>query len=120
MPLKFQLDRLTLTPVRVRGKSYSKTDRQTDGRTDRQTHRRVVQNHFSRRFEGCTSQIRSYLKLDFLHDANASIDMEVIQMNTCIFMYEGGNITSLRENRRGIKVSSIDPSSKSTHVCGET
>jgi len=31
---------------------------------DRQTHRRVVQNHFSRRFEGSTSQIRSYVKLD--------------------------------------------------------
>jgi len=55
-------------------------DRQTDGRTDRQTHRRIVQNHFSRRFEGYTSQIRSYLEVDFLHDANTStsIDMEVI------------------------------------------
>jgi len=46
-------------------------DRQTD------THFRIVQNHFSRRFEGCTSQIRSYLEVDFLHDANTSIDMEV-------------------------------------------
>ena len=51
MPLKFQLDRLTLTPVRVRWKS--------DSKTDTHTHRRIVQNHFSRRFEGCTSQIRS-------------------------------------------------------------
>jgi len=52
-------------------------DRQT---ADRQihTHRRVVQNHFSRRFEYCTSQIRSNLKLHFLYDANTSIDMEVI------------------------------------------
>jgi len=44
--LKFQLDRFTLAPVKVWGKGYSKTDTQT--------HRRVVQNHFSRRFEGCT------------------------------------------------------------------
>ena len=55
-------------------------DRQTDGRTERQTHRRTVQNHFSRRFEGCTSEIRSYLEVDFLHDANTSIDMEVKQL----------------------------------------
>ena len=53
------------------------TDGRTDGRTDRQTHRRIVQNNFSRRFEGCTSQIRSYLEVDFLHDANTSIEMEV-------------------------------------------
>jgi len=53
-------------------------DRRSDRQTDRQTHRRIVQNHFSRRFEGCTLQIRSYLEVDFLHDANASIDMEVI------------------------------------------
>ena len=53
------------------------TARQTDRQTDRQTHRRLVQNHFSRRFGGCTSQIRSYLEVDFLHDANTSIDMEV-------------------------------------------
>jgi len=39
----------------------------------------AVQNNFFRRFEGCTgtSQIRSYPILDFLHDANTSIDMEV-------------------------------------------
>ena len=62
-------------------RSDRETDRQTDGRTDGQTdthtHRRIVQNHFSRRFEGCTSQIRSYLEVDFFHDANTSIDMEV-------------------------------------------
>ena len=52
-------------------------DKQTDGQTDRQTDRRIVQNHFSRRFGGCTFQIRSYLEVDFLHDANTSIDMEV-------------------------------------------
>ena len=54
-------------------------DRQTDRQTDTHTHthRRIVQNHFSRRFGGCTSQIRSYLEVDFLHDANTSIDMEV-------------------------------------------
>ena len=75
MPLKFQLRRLTLTPVRVRGKSDSKTDRQAD--------RRIVQNPFSRRFEGCTSQIRSYLEVDFLHDVNTSIDMEVITGSDC-------------------------------------
>jgi len=51
--------------------------RQQDRQTDRQTHRRTVPNHFSRRFEGCISQIRSYLEVDFLHDANTSIDMEV-------------------------------------------
>ena len=55
-----------------------RSDRRTDRQTDRRTHRRIVQNHFSRRFEGCTSQIRSYLEVDFLHDANTSIDMEVI------------------------------------------
>ena len=49
----------------------------TDRYIDRQTHRRIVQNHFSRRFDGCTSQIRSYLEVDFLHDANTSIDLEV-------------------------------------------
>jgi len=52
-------------------------DRHIDGWTGRQTHRRIVQNIFSWRFEGCTSQIRSYLEVDFLHDANTSIDMEV-------------------------------------------
>ena len=56
----------------------SREKRQQDRQTDRQTHRRIVQNHFSRRFGGCTSQIRSYLEVDFLHDANTSIDMEVI------------------------------------------
>jgi len=56
----------------------SREKRQQDGKTDRQTHSRIVQNHFSRRFGGCTSQIRSYLEVDFLHDANTSIDMEVI------------------------------------------
>ena len=35
-------------------KSIVCPERQTDGRTGRQTHRRVVQNLFSRRFEGCT------------------------------------------------------------------
>ena len=57
----------------------SREKRQQDRRPDRQTHRRIVQNHFSRRFGGCTSQIRSYLEVDFLHDANTSIDMEVIR-----------------------------------------
>jgi len=51
----------------------SREKRQQDGRTDR----RIVQNHFYRRFEGFISQIRSYLEVDFLHDANTSIDMEV-------------------------------------------
>jgi len=36
-----------------------------------ETHRRIVQKHFSRRFEGCTS--RSYLGEDFVHDANTSM-----------------------------------------------
>jgi len=76
VPLKFQLDRLNLTLVRARGKSDSKTDGQTDRHTHTQ-HRRIVQNHSSRRFGGCTSQIRSYLEVDFSHDANTSIDMEV-------------------------------------------
>ena len=42
-----------------------RSGRQTDGRTDRQTHRRIVQNHFSRRFGGCTSQIRSLSRSRF-------------------------------------------------------
>jgi len=50
---------------------------QTDGQTHWQTHRRIVQNNFSRRFEGRISQIRSYLEVEFLHDANTSLDMEV-------------------------------------------
>ena len=56
----------------------SREKRQQDRQQDWQTHRRIIQNHFSRRFGGCTSQIRSYLEVDFLHDANTSIDMEVI------------------------------------------
>ena len=56
----------------------------TARRTDRQTHRRIVQNHFSRRFGGCISQIRSYIEVDFLHDANTSIDMEVKQKSTSV------------------------------------
>jgi len=59
------------------GQTNGRTDRRSDKRTDRQTHRRIVQNHFSRRFEGCTSQIRFYFEVDVLHDANTSIDMEV-------------------------------------------
>jgi len=55
----------------------SREKRQQDRHQDRQTHRLIVQNHFSRRFGGCTSQIWSYLEVDFLHDANTSIDMEV-------------------------------------------
>jgi len=54
----------------------SREKRQQNRQTDRQTHRWIVQNHFFRRFEGYTSQIR-YLEVDFLHDANTSIDMEV-------------------------------------------
>jgi len=69
-PLKFRLDRLTLTPVRVFREKLQQ-DRQTHTETDRHKdrHRRIVQNHFSRRFEGSTSQIRSYLEVDFLHNA---------------------------------------------------
>jgi len=61
--------------------SYARESSREKRQKDRQTHRRVVQNHFSRRFEGCTSQIRSYLKLNFLHDANTFIDMEVMDLN---------------------------------------
>jgi len=67
--------------VKPYARESSREKRQQDGQTvrqtDRQTHRRIVQNHFSRRFGGCTSQIRSYLEVDVLHDANTSIDMEV-------------------------------------------
>ena len=49
-----------------------RSDRQTDGQTDTQMDR---PKPLYRRFEGCTSQIRSYLEVDFLHDANTSIDM---------------------------------------------
>jgi len=56
----------------------SREKRQQDRQQDRHTHRRIVQNHFSRRFGGCASQIRSYLEVVFLHDANTSIDIEVI------------------------------------------
>jgi len=56
---------------------YARESSREKRQQDRQTHRRIVQNHFSRRFEGCTSKIRSYLEVDFLHDANTSIDLEV-------------------------------------------
>jgi len=64
---RFQLDQLTLTPVKVRLKSYSKTDRQTNTQ--------IVQNHFLDvlKVVRYTSQIRSHLKVDFLHDANTSM-----------------------------------------------
>ena len=64
-----------------------RSDRQTDGQTDR--HTRIVQNHSSRRFEGCTSQIRSYLEVYFLHDANTSIDMEenITPLEICNFIF---------------------------------
>jgi len=65
---------------REKRQQYRRSDRPTEGRTDRHTHRRIVQNHFSRRFEGCISQIRCYLEVDFLHDANTSIDMEIIAL----------------------------------------
>jgi len=61
-------------------KSYacesSREKRQQDRQTDRHTDG-LSKNHFSRRFGGCTSQVRSYLEVDFLHDANTSIDIEV-------------------------------------------
>jgi len=58
---------------------YARESSREKRQQDRQTHRRTVQNHFPRRFEGCISQIRSYLEVDFLDDANTSIDMEVKQ-----------------------------------------
>jgi len=54
--------------------SDRRTDRQTDTQTD-------CPKPLSRRFEGCTSQIRSYLEVDVLHDANTSIDMEVMAIS---------------------------------------
>ena len=75
--------------MRARGKSDSKTDSKTDRHTHTHTHRRIVQNHFSRRFGGCTSQIRSYLEVDFLHDANTSIDMEVKCLSQSILGRQG-------------------------------
>ena len=81
MPLKFQLDRLPLTPVRVRRKSYSKTDRKTDTHADTQTYRGIVQKHFSRRFDDCTSPIRSYVQLGFLDNANNFMGHKVISRN---------------------------------------
>jgi len=67
MPLKFQLEGLTLTPLRVRGKSYSKTDRPTYGfsKTTFLDGLKVV--HIP----------NPVLYSIFLHDANTSIDMEV-------------------------------------------
>ena len=58
-------------------------DRRTDG-TDRHTGLTGTQTDYPKllfsTFWGLysTSQIRSYLEVDFLHDANTSIDMEVI------------------------------------------
>jgi len=63
--------------VKPYARESSREKRQQDRRSDRQTHRRIVQNRFSRRFVGCTSHIRSYLEVDFSHDASTSIDKEV-------------------------------------------
>ena len=71
-------------------------DRRTDRQTDTHTHRRIVQNHFSRRFEGCTSQIRSYLEVDFLHDANTSIDMEVKCLERTVMGHESIRLLQAR------------------------
>jgi len=78
MLLKFQLDRLTLTPLRFCGKGYRKTDRQAHTHTDGLSKTTFLD--VSMVVDGCTSttQIRPYLKLDFLHDANTSLcDIEV-------------------------------------------
>jgi len=53
-----------------------RSDRQTDGRTDRDTQTDCRKPLFST-FRGLYIPNRSYLKVDFLHDANTSIDMEV-------------------------------------------
>ena len=50
-------------------------DRQTARQTDTQTD--CAKPLFSTFWGLYTSQIRSYLEVDFLHDANTSIDMEV-------------------------------------------
>ena len=73
MPLKFQLDRLNLRPVRARGKSDSKTDSKTDRHTDglsKTTFLDVL---------GVVHPKSGLISMSiFLHDANTSIDMEVI------------------------------------------
>jgi len=70
------LDRLNLTLVRARGKSDSKTDGQTDRQqTDRHTDGLSKTTFLD--VLRVSSQIRSYLEVDFLHDANSCIDMEV-------------------------------------------
>jgi len=54
---------------------YARESSPKNVQQDRQTHRRIVQNDFSRRSDVCTVptfQIRFYLKLDFLLDANTS------------------------------------------------
>jgi len=64
MPLKFQIDELNLTPVRVRiTKAKSRTE--TDGlsKTTFLDVLKVVR----------TSQIRSNLEVNFMHDANTSM-----------------------------------------------
>jgi len=52
----------------------SREKRQQDTHTNTET---GCPKPLFRRFEGFTFEIRSYLKLDFLHDANTSVDMEV-------------------------------------------
>ena len=78
MSLKFQLDRFTLTLVRVCGKGHSKTDRQTDRQTDTYIH--------TDRLSGTTFlDVLKVVHLKsgfisnsiFLHDDNTSIEMEV-------------------------------------------
>jgi len=75
----------------------SREKRQHHGRTDGQIHRRIVQNHFSRRFEDCTSQVRSYLEVDSLHDANTFIDVEVKEKKLGIITGNSQCLTEMEE-----------------------
>jgi len=68
MSQKFQLDRFTLAPVRVCGKGYSKTDRQTHG-LSKTTFLDVLK--VVHPISGLISN--SF----FLHEANTSIEIEV-------------------------------------------
>jgi len=110
---------VNLRPARDREKGNSKTDRHTDRKTDSHTDRRTDRetqtdtdthrqtqtgrqsdSQTDRRFEGCTSQIRSYLEVDFLHDVNTSIDMEVTISKHCSFHWLCPNPSGLEPEPR--------------------
>jgi len=66
-------------PVNPYARESLRKKLQQDRQTDRQTHRRIVQNQFPLRFEGCTyiPNLDLGLELDFCAMPTLSWDMEM-------------------------------------------